>query len=74
MTDLALKTPLSEAQEDYLKQILLLGGGERLEDTQVVSTQDLADQMRVKPASVTGMLKKLYEMGLVAYEAYKVCG
>jgi DtxR family transcriptional regulator, Mn-dependent transcriptional regulator len=69
------KTPLSEAQEDYLKQILLLGSGAEgagtLGATLVVSTQDLADQMQVKPASVTGMLKKLSEFGLVEYEAYK---
>jgi DtxR family Mn-dependent transcriptional regulator len=65
------RPPLSEAQEDYLKQILLLGGGEKLEDTLSVSTQALADQMEIKPASVTGMLKKLAELGLVEYEAYK---
>lgn len=71
----AQRTPLSEAQEDYLKQVLLLGsGGEgmgRLEDTQPVSTQSLADRMQVRPASVTGMLKKLAELGLVEYEAYR---
>jgi len=71
MSQLAEHSLLSEAQEDYLKQILLLGGGERLENTQLVSTQDLADQIEVKPASVTGMLKKLAELGLVEYEAYK---
>jgi DtxR family Mn-dependent transcriptional regulator len=68
-------SPLSEAQEDYLKQVLLLGsGGEgmgRLQDTTVVSTQELANRMQVRPASVTGMLKKLSELGLVEYEAYR---
>lgn len=66
---------LSEAQEDYLKQILLLGsapeGSRELERTNSVSTQELADRMEVKPASVTGMLKKLAELALVEYEAYK---
>ncbi len=75
MNKLTARTPLSEAQEDYLKQVLLLGsGGEgmgKLEDTLAVSTQDLADRMQVKPASVTGMLKKLAELGLVQYEAYR---
>ncbi len=75
MNKLAVRTSLSEAQEDYLKQILLLGsGGEgmgKLEDTRPVSTQSLADQMQVRPASVTGMLKKLAELGLVDYEAYR---
>lgn len=66
------KGALSEAQEDYLKQILLLssGGVGNLEPA-VVSTQELADRIEVKPASVTGMLKKLAELGLVEYEAYK---
>jgi len=66
---------LSEAQEDYLKQILLLGsapeGSSPLERTNSVSTQKLAERMEVKPASVTGMLKKLAELALVEYEAYK---
>ncbi|MDX2005510.1 MAG: metal-dependent transcriptional regulator [Meiothermus sp.] len=69
------KTPLSEAQEDYLKQILLLGSGAEgagtLADTLAVTTQNLADEIQVKPASVTGMLKKLSELGLVEYEAYR---
>lgn len=43
----------------------------KLEDTRPVSTQSLADQMQVRPASVTGMLKKLAELGLVDYEAYR---
>ncbi len=75
MNKLAVRTSLSEAQEDYLKQILLLGSGGqgmgKLEDTRPVSTQSLADQMQVRPASVTGMLKKLAELGLVDYEAYR---
>ncbi|MER3553657.1 MAG: DtxR family transcriptional regulator [Meiothermus sp.] len=73
MNELAAKTPLSEAQEDYLKQILMLssGGIGSLETAHAVSTQDLADEMRVKPASVTGMLKKLAELELVEYEAYR---
>jgi DtxR family transcriptional regulator, Mn-dependent transcriptional regulator len=67
------RTALSESQEDYLKQILLLGSthSSLLEETLSVSTQELADCMQVKPASVTGMLRKLSELGLVAYEAYR---
>ncbi|MCS7068359.1 MAG: metal-dependent transcriptional regulator [Meiothermus sp.] len=75
MNNWTTRTPLSEAQEDYLKQILLLGSGGnetgRLEDTLAVSTQSLAEQMQVRPASVTGMLKKLAELGLVVHEAYR---
>ncbi|AEB11295.1 metal-dependent transcriptional regulator [Marinithermus hydrothermalis] len=57
---------LSEAQEDYLKQILLLS-----ETEPTVTTQALAERLQVKPASVTGMLKKLAELGLVEYTAYR---
>ncbi|WP_457637512.1 metal-dependent transcriptional regulator [Oceanithermus sp.] len=56
---------LSEAQEDYLKQIHLLSEGGP------VSTQALARRMGVKPASVTGMVKKLASLGLVDYAPYR---
>ncbi len=56
---------LSEAQEDYLKQIHLLAEGG------VVTTQALAGRMGVRPASVTGMLKKLASLGLVDYAPYR---
>lgn len=60
------RTKLSESQEDYLKKIYVLG-----ESMPQVSTQALADHLQVKPASVTGMLKKLADLGLVEYERYK---
>jgi len=56
---------LSEAQEDYLKQVLLLSEGEP------VSTQALAERIGVRPASVTGMVKKLASLGLVDYAPYR---
>ncbi len=56
---------LSEAQEDYLKQILLLGEGEP------VATTTLAQRLGVRPASVTGMLQKLAALGLVEYRPYQ---
>ncbi len=56
---------LSEAQEDYLKQVLLLS------EDGPVSTQTLAERMGVRPASVTGMIKKLAELGLVDYAPYR---
>ena len=56
---------LSESQEDYLKQIFLLGGdGER------VSTQNLAHRLGVKPASVTEMVGRLAHFELVEYAPY----
>ena len=57
---------LSEAQEDYLKQIYLLTEGAPL-----AGTQALADRLGVAPASVTVMIQKLADMALVAYEQYK---
>lgn len=60
------KKPLSEAQEDYLKQIYLL-----TEASPTAGTQALADRLGVAPASVTVMIQKLGEMNLVAYEQYK---
>ncbi|MCL4454669.1 MAG: metal-dependent transcriptional regulator [Deinococcus sp.] len=68
------KTVLSEAQEDYLKQILLLSpsASETPEGPgDPVSTQGLAERLGVRPASVTGMLKKLSELRLVEYEPYR---
>ena len=56
---------LSEAQENYLKTIFLLGEG------QPVATKALAEALGVRPASVTGMLKKLDKLGLVEHLPYK---
>jgi len=57
---------LSPSQEDYLKQIFLLGDG-----VESVSTRDLSVRLDVRPASVTGMLQRLAEAGLVSYEPYR---
>lgn len=57
---------LSQAAEDYLKSIYKLQekGGK-------VSTGVLAEFLNVKPASVTGMIKKLKSMKLIEYERYQ---
>jgi DtxR family Mn-dependent transcriptional regulator len=57
---------LTEAQEDYVKQIFLLaeGGG-------AASTQALAERLGVRPASVTGMVQRLAQLGLVDHERYR---
>jgi DtxR family Mn-dependent transcriptional regulator len=60
------RTVLSEAQEDYLKQILLLG-----EDGERVSTQALATRLGVRPASVTEMVGRLAQLGLVEHARYR---
>ncbi|MEM8488082.1 MAG: metal-dependent transcriptional regulator [Bacteroidota bacterium] len=56
---------LSQAVEDYLKTIYKLRGKE------MVSTTDLARAMDVSSASVTNMVKRLDQMGLVEYQSYK---
>jgi DtxR family Mn-dependent transcriptional regulator len=53
----------SRAVQDYLKAIHRLGGAEQL-----VSPVDIAERLQVKASSVTGMLKRLAEAGLIEYE------
>ncbi len=55
----------TQAVEDYLKTIYDLGRGE------AVATSALAERLGVTAASVTGMIKKLAEMNLVAHEPYR---
>jgi DtxR family Mn-dependent transcriptional regulator len=58
--------PASEAVEDYAKAIYALerhGPGP-------ITTSALADRLEVAPSSVTAMLKRLDELGLVRYEPY----
>jgi DtxR family Mn-dependent transcriptional regulator len=57
---------ISQAVEDYLKTIYELQCAEGQ-----VGTSLLAERLGVTPASVTGMIKKLAEMKLVAYEPYQ---
>ncbi len=63
------RTPaISHAMEDYLKAIHQIGeasGGAP------VQTQALADRLEVSTASVTGMVKKLDQVGLVEHEPYR---
>jgi DtxR family transcriptional regulator, Mn-dependent transcriptional regulator len=54
---------LSPQSEDYLKAIYSLGGDR-------VNTQALADRLEVKPGSVTEMLKRLADLGLVEHKPY----
>ena len=56
---------ITQAIEDYLKTIYLLGqGGE-------VATSAIALKLKVSPPSVTGMVKKLAEMKLLRYTRYQ---
>lgn len=53
----------TRAVEDYLKTIHGLGGADRL-----VSPADIAESLEVRAPSVTGMLARLAESGLITYE------
>jgi DtxR family Mn-dependent transcriptional regulator len=62
----ALPAALSESVEEYLEAIRKLGktpGG--------VSTSRLARRLGVAPASVTGMLRRLADLGFVTYQRYR---
>ncbi len=52
--------------EDYLKSIYEIGRG-----TVSVATNDIAQLLDVAPASVSGMVRRLADQGLVAYEPYR---
>ncbi len=52
----------THAVQDYLKAIHGLGGSDKR-----VSTNDLAERLGVRAASVTGMIKRLSEAGWVEY-------
>ena len=54
------------AVQDYLKAIFQLGEGEG-----AVGTSAIADRLGVAPGSVTGMLKRLGEQGLVEHQRYQ---
>jgi DtxR family Mn-dependent transcriptional regulator len=53
----------TRAVQDYLKAIHGLGGAEG-----VVSPLEISARLQVRAPSVTGMLKRLAEAGLIAYE------
>ncbi|MEO1011239.1 MAG: metal-dependent transcriptional regulator [Bacteroidota bacterium] len=55
------------SEEDYIKTIYHLGKG----GNSSVSTNAIAEQMDTKPSSVTDMIKKLSEKGLIHYRKYK---
>lgn len=67
MTAAALRpTTLSRSTEDYLKAIYALGTSD-----EPVQTSAIADALSVAPASVSGMLKRLAEQGLLEHVPYR---
>ena len=57
---------LSRSVEDYLKAVFNL-----TERGEAASTSALADALEVQPASVTGMIKRLAESGLLEHLPYR---
>lgn len=55
------------SEEDYLKAIYHLGKGTK----GTISTNAIAERMRTKPSSVTDMIKKLSDKGLIDYRRYQ---
>lgn len=58
--------PLSGPVEDYLKAIYDL---ER--DAQPATTNEIAERLDISPASVSGMMRRLAEQGLITHEPYR---
>jgi DtxR family Mn-dependent transcriptional regulator len=59
------REPLTAPVEDYLKAIYAIGRG-----TGAAATTDIAQRLALAPASVSGMVRRLAEQGLLAYERY----
>lgn len=59
-------SPSTSAVQDYLKAIYQLGGVRS-----GVPTSAVAERLDVSPASVSGMLKRLHEQGLVSHRRYQ---
>lgn len=66
MTSIRAAASLSGPVEDYLKVIFEL-------ETKfgVAETNGIAEELRVAPASVSGMVRRLVEQGLVSHERYR---
>jgi DtxR family Mn-dependent transcriptional regulator len=57
--------PLTAPVEDYLKAIYAIGRG-----TGAAATNEIAQRLALAPASVSGMVRRLADQGLLAYERY----
>jgi DtxR family Mn-dependent transcriptional regulator len=57
--------PLTAPVEDYLKAIYAIGKG-----TGAAATNEIAQRLAIAPASVSGMVRRLADQGLLAYERY----
>lgn len=60
------REPLTAPVEDYLKAIY-----EFERDGHAAATTDIAQRLAIAPASVSGMVQRLADQGLVEYERYR---
>ncbi|HEV8044841.1 MAG TPA: metal-dependent transcriptional regulator [Rubrobacter sp.] len=65
MVEPTMSQPLSSSVGDYLKAVWGLAG------PGVAAPKDLSSRLSVSSASVTEMLRRLQELGLVEYERYR---
>ena len=66
MTSSSAAHPLSGPVEDYLKAIYDLERG-----AQPATTNDIALRLAISPASVSGMMRRLADQGLITHEPYR---
>lgn len=66
MTAARRTEPLTGPVEDYLKAIYELERG-----SDAANTSEIAQRLDIAPASVSGMIKRLSDQGLLAYEPYR---
>src|SRR3982751_3565127 len=66
MTESPTSPPLSGPVEDYLKAIYDLERG-----AQAATTNEIALRLDISPASVSGMVRRLAEQGLITHEPYR---
>src|SRR5207302_4708640 len=60
------RSTFTRSQEDYLKALYLLGGGER-----PVPTRELAQRLGISSPSVSEMVTRLSAQGLVEHDRYR---
>jgi len=64
---------LSQSEENYLKSVFNLLDENNSTKENRVSTNLIAKDLQTKASSVTEMIKKLSDKGLVSFEKYKGC-
>ena len=69
MKKVSAKRKTTQSKEDYLKAVWSLSE-RHSEDSQAVSTKDLAEELKVSPPAVSRMLKQMEQQTLVAHVPY----